>query len=78
MLIQRRRDGNLEVLERDLAHFEEVGFNYVEIPIDGVDGVVRGEPYLRSAEKVQEVLRKYHLKATIHYPGPLHLRERDF
>ena len=73
-----RIKGDLELLEADLACFEEVGFDYVEIPVDGVDGVVGGELNLKSMEKVKEALRKHHLKATIHCPGPLNLREGDF
>ena len=72
-----RIKGDLELLEADLACFEEVGFDYVEIPIDGVDGVVGGKLNLRSMEKVKKTLRKHHLKATIHCPGPLNLGGGD-
>jgi len=61
-----------------LAFFEEVGFEYVEIPIHGVDGVIGGELNLKSIKKVKEALRKHHLKATVHCPDPLNLREGDF
>jgi len=73
-----RINGDLDLLDTDLAFFEEVGFDYVEIPIHGVDGVVGGEPNLKSIKKVKEALRKHHLKATVHCPDPLNLRERDF
>ncbi|MFQ6066903.1 MAG: sugar phosphate isomerase/epimerase family protein [bacterium] len=73
-----RIKGDLEVLEVDLACFEQVGFDYVEIPIHGVDGVVGGELNLKSVEKVKEALRKHHLKATVHSPDTLNLREGDF
>lgn len=73
-----RIKGDLEILEADLACFEEVGFDYVEIPIHGVDGVVGGELNLKSTEKVKDALRKHHLKATVHCPDPLNLGEGDF
>lgn len=73
-----RIDGDLKILERDLAHFEELGFDYVEIPVEGVDGVIGGRLNVKNIKKVQGALRKFHLKATIHAPGPLCLREGDF
>ena len=73
-----RIKGDLELLEKDLACFEEAGFDYVEIPIHGVDGVVGGELNLKNVEKVKEALRKHHLRATVHCPDPLNLREGDF
>jgi len=73
-----RIKGDFELLEADLACFEEVGFDYVEMPIHGVDGVVGGELNLKSIKKVKEALRKHHLKATVHCPDPLNLREGDF
>lgn len=73
-----RIKGDLELLEADLTCFEEVGFDYVEIPIHGVDGVVGGELNLNNLERVKEALKKHHLKATVHCPDPLNLREGDF
>lgn len=73
-----RINGNLDLLEADLAYFEEVGFDYVEIPVHGVDGVIGGELNFRNTRKVKELLRKYHLKATVHSPNPLSLRKGDF
>jgi len=73
-----RIKGDLDLLEADLAFFEEVGFEYVEIPIHGVDGVIGGELNLKSIKKVKEALRKHHLKVTVHGPDPLNLRKGDF
>ena len=73
-----RIKGDPQLLEADLAFFEEVGFEYVEIPIHGVDGVIDGELNLKSIKKVKEALRKHHLKATVHCPDPLNLRGGDF
>jgi len=73
-----RIKGDLDLLEADLAFFEEVGFEYVEIPIHGVDGVIGGELNLKSIKKVKEALRKHHLKATVHCPDLLNLRNGDF
>ena len=61
-----------------MVFFEEIGFDYVEIPIHGVDGVIGGELNFNNMKKVKEALRKHHLKATVHCPDPLNLREGDF
>ena len=73
-----RIKGDPQLLEADLAFFEKVGFEYVEIPIHGVDGVIGGEFNLKSIKKVKEALQKHHLKATVHCPDPLNLRKGDF
>lgn len=73
-----RINGDLDLLDRDLAYFKQVGFHYVEIPVHGVDGVVNGELNLKNVERVKEILEKYDLKATVHSPDPLNLRKDDF
>lgn len=73
-----RINGDIELLNEDLAYFEEVGFDYVEIPVHGVDGVLGGELNLKSIKKVKKALKKHNLKATVHCPNPLSLREGDF
>ncbi len=73
-----RINGDIELLERDLANFEKIGFDYVEIPIDGVDGVINGEINLGNVKKVKGALRKYNLKAAAHSPNTLNLRKDNF
>lgn len=73
-----RINGDIELLERDLAHFEKIGFDYVEIPVDGVDGVINGKLNLENVKRVKEVLRKHNLKATAHAPNSLNLRKDNF
>ena len=70
-----RINGDIELFERDLAHFKKIGFDYVEIPVDGVDGVINGKLNLENVKRVKEALRKYNLKATAHSPNTLNLRK---
>jgi len=73
-----RINGDIELLERDLAHFKKIGFDYVEIPVHGVDGVINGKLNLENVKRVKEALRRYNLKATVHAPDPLNLRKDNF
>ncbi len=73
-----RINGDIELLERDLAYFKKIGFDYVEIPVHGVDGVINGELNLENVKRVKEALRRYNLKATAHAPDPLNLRKDNF
>jgi len=70
-----RINGDIELLERDLSYFEKIGFDYVEIPVHGVDGVINGELSFENVKRVKEALRRYNLKATTHSPDPLNLRK---
>ncbi len=69
-----RINGDIELLERDLAHFKKIGFDYVEIP---VDGVINGKLNLENVKRVKKALRRYNLKATVHAPDPLNLRKNN-
>jgi sugar phosphate isomerase/epimerase len=68
-----RLDGNLEVLEHDLALFQRVGFDYVEIPVHGVDAILGGRLNERRVKRVREILAKFDLQYTVHSPDPLNL-----
>jgi sugar phosphate isomerase/epimerase len=73
-----RINGDIELLERDLAHFKKIGFDYVEIAVHGVDGVINGELNLENVKRVRGALEKYNLKAAAHAPVPLNLRKDNF
>ncbi len=70
-----RINGDIELLERDLSYFEKIGFDYVEIPVHGVDGVINGELNLENVKRVKEALRRYNLKATAHAADSLNLKK---
>jgi len=73
-----RINGDIELFERDLAHFKKIGFDYVEIPVDGVDGVINGKLNLENVKRVKEALSKYNLRATVHSPNTPNLRKDNF
>ncbi len=68
-----RLDGSLEVLEHDLTFFQRVGFDYVEIPVHGVDAILGGRLRERRVKEVQEILARFDLQYTVHGPDPLDL-----
>jgi len=68
-----RLDGSLEVLEHDLALFQRVGFDYVEISVHGVDAILGGRLHERRVKEVQEIVGKFDLQYTVHSPDPLNL-----
>ncbi|AYO30088.1 sugar phosphate isomerase/epimerase [Biomaibacter acetigenes] len=70
-------DGNLNVLEGMLAFFEQKGFDYVEIPVHGVDCIVNGELMTPRLEKVKRILKSFGLKYTVHAPDNLNLADTD-
>nr|HID14318.1 sugar phosphate isomerase/epimerase [Anaerolineae bacterium] len=72
-----RLDGSLEMLEHDLAHFQHVGFDYVEIPVHGVDAILNGRLNLRQVKRVKEVLARFDLQYTVHCSNWLNLMEAE-
>lgn len=72
-----RVDGDLEVLARDLACFQRAGFDYVEIPIHGVDAILNGRLNLRQVKRIKEVLSKFRLQYTVHCSNWLNLMDAD-
>lgn len=72
-----RLDGSLETLEHDLAFFQQVGFDYVEIPVHGVDAILGGRLNERRVKQVQEILAEFDLQYTVHAPDPLNLCDAE-
>jgi sugar phosphate isomerase/epimerase len=60
-----------------LAHFERVGFDYVEIPVHGVDAILNGRLNPRQVRRIKEVLAKFDLKYTVHCSNWLNLMDAD-
>ncbi|MFQ6057344.1 MAG: sugar phosphate isomerase/epimerase family protein [Anaerolineae bacterium] len=72
-----RIDGSLEVLEQDLAYFQRVGFDYVEIPVHGVDAILNGRLNLRQVKRIKEILSKFHLQYATHCFNWLNLMDAE-
>jgi len=70
-------DGCLDEFERELALYQKLGFEYTEIGVHGVDAVVGGKLNFRNIKRVKEALKKYNLKATVHSPDILNLRDKE-
>lgn len=68
-----RLDGNLRLLEQDLAYFQTCNFDYVEIPVHGVDVVLNGRLNKARAEAVCRILRQFPFQYTVHSPDILNL-----
>jgi len=72
-----RIDGDLEVLEQDLARFQRAGFDYVEIPVHGVDAILNGRLNPRQVKRIKEVLARFDLRYTVHCSNWLNLMDAD-
>jgi len=72
-----RLDGSLELLEHDLLFFQRVGFDYVEIPVHGVDAILNGRLNLRQMRRIKEVLTKFDLRYTVHCSNWLNLMSAE-
>jgi len=72
-----RINGDLEVLEGDLARFQRAGFDYVEIPVHGVDAILNGRLNLRQMKRIKEVLSRFDLRYTVHCSNWLNLMDAD-
>ncbi|GFN24240.1 sugar phosphate isomerase/epimerase family protein [Thermanaeromonas sp. C210] len=68
-------DGDLDTLERTLAFYEEVGFDYVELPLHGLDLIMAGEINAGNLAAVKKLLSKHRFKYTAHAPDYLNLMD---
>jgi len=72
-----RINGEIEKFRRELTFFEELGYDYVEIPVDAVDVIYGGKLHGRRMKEVRKILDAYDLKYTVHAPNALDLRDMD-
>jgi len=70
-------DECLDEFKRELALYQKLGFEYTEIGVHGVDAVVGGKLNFRNIKRVKEALKKYNLKAMVHSPDILNLRDKE-
>ncbi|MDI3517425.1 MAG: hypothetical protein PWP37_282 [Thermotogota bacterium] len=72
-----RTDGRLDELEKELAFFQDVGYDYVEIPVDAVDVIYKGRLHQGQLSLLKELLGRFNLKYTVHAPNALDLRDME-
>lgn len=68
-----RIDGNLEIFKNDLKFFEEIGYDYVEIPVHGLDLIINGKLNREQLKRVKHIIKYFNLKFTVHAPDKLNL-----
>lgn len=68
-------DGDLDLFEKALSDFQDVGFDYVEIPVDGVDAIFKGRLNWLQTRVIADILKKFKLKYTVHGPILLNLMD---
>ena len=67
--------GEIENLERDLKFFQDIGYDYVEIPVDAIDVIRCGKLDPRQMQDLKAMLNTLKLRYTVHAPGALDLRD---
>lgn len=67
--------GEIENLERDLRFFQEIGYEYVEIPVDAIDVIRCGKLDPHQMRELKALLSRLDLKYTVHAPLALDLRD---
>ena len=65
--------GSLDQLAQDLAFFDQLGFDAVELAVDGLDVVVNGRLRKRQTDRVRAVLDGFSLTYAVHAPNRLNL-----
>lgn len=68
-------DGDLDLLEETLGSFQDIGFDYVEIPVHGVDAIFKGKLNWLQTRVIADILKKFKLKYTVHGPNLLNLMD---
>ncbi len=68
-------DGDLDLLEKTLGSIQDNGFDYVEIPVHGVDAIFKGRLNWLQTRVITDILKKFKLKYTVHGPNLLNLMD---
>ena len=68
-------DGDLDLLEKTLGNFQDIGFDYAEIPVHGVDAIFKGKLNWLQTRAITYILKEFKLKYTVHGPDLLNLMD---
>ncbi len=68
-------DGDLDLLEKSLTEIQGMGFDYVEIPVHGVDAIIKGKLNRLQTKIIADILKNFQLKYTVHGPNLLNLMD---
>jgi len=68
-------DGDLDLLEKTLGNFQDIGFDYAEIPVHGVDAILKWKLNWLQTRAITDILKKFKLKYTVHGPDLLNLMD---
>ncbi len=69
-------NGDLKKLDIELSSFAKMGFDYVEIPVHGVDCILNGALNISQVKKVKKILGRYDFKYSVHSPDAMNLMSR--
>jgi sugar phosphate isomerase/epimerase len=69
----RRVNGDLEVLRRELDYFQACAFDVIELTSSGLFFVFNGKLHMKRARAIEQVLRGYPFHYTLHLPDCLNL-----
>lgn len=70
---------DMDLFKNIIAEIKQVGFDYVEISPQDVGAIINARLNPDNTHKVREVLKFHNLKATVHAPDHLNLRnEKNF
>ncbi|WP_199616328.1 sugar phosphate isomerase/epimerase family protein [Paenibacillus alkalitolerans] len=72
-LVSNESVGNIELLKKKLEKAEEIGFDSVELPIQGMKIIRNGEIDGHRLNAYAEVLKQYSLRYTTHAPFDINL-----
>ncbi|GAB4115415.1 MAG: TIM barrel protein [Candidatus Caldatribacteriota bacterium] len=62
-------------MEKSLTEIQDIGFDYAEIPVHGVDAIIMGKLNRFQTRIIADILKKVKLKYTVHGPNLLNLMD---
>ncbi|MDR3588386.1 MAG: sugar phosphate isomerase/epimerase [Negativicutes bacterium] len=70
-------DGNLKVLRKELALYQELGFSCVELAPHGLGAIYHGRLNQRRLQELQAILGEYPFRYAVHGPNPMNLMNEE-
>lgn len=72
-----RIDGQMDRFRSDLDQLNQMGIEAVELPVHGLDAILKGRLSTRRMNEVTRILEDFEFAYSVHAPNPMNLMDQN-